>query len=102
MLMTTQEGKLDNSFDWEFEFFLIITFKGFRTYLKIDEVRVDTACQAIQRGPKSKPEPKSESEWSKEGSGRESQRGRGSSKKEKLEANLSGILSGSLWVALWL
>ena len=33
--MATQEGKLENSFDWEFEFFLIITFKGFRTYPKI-------------------------------------------------------------------
>ena len=35
MLMATQEGKLENSYDWEFEFFLIITFKGFRTYPKI-------------------------------------------------------------------
>ena len=35
MLLATQEGKLEKSFDWEFEFFLIITFKGFRTYPKI-------------------------------------------------------------------
>ena len=35
MLLATQEGKLEKFFDWEFEFFLIITFKGFRTYPKI-------------------------------------------------------------------
>ena len=114
MLMTTQEGKLDNSFDWEFEFFLIITFKGFRTYLKIDEVRVllvrqfregRRASQSDQE--RAKESLKASQSDPKRGQAERAREGEALVKRKSLkQISLayspahSGLLSGSKWLSV--
>ena len=106
MLMTTQEGKLDNSFDWEFEFFLIITFKGLRTYLKIDEVR-ELLVRQFRGGRRASQSLKASQSDPKRGQAERAREGEAPVKRKSLkQISLayspahSGLLSGSKWLSV--